>query len=233
MEEFPGNSFAAKKIKVAKVEPTEEGIPTVEEKEREKLESVVNGTVKQRKKTLGARFRQHFATEGEGFLDHLVEKVVIPKSLELVNTIIRQTADAFAQGVEEALFGKSTTRPTAPPRPGYGNVHRPTPYHQMSSSARPVTASNFQPVIRRSNIVKDVVVEIRDDAELVLDTLRGIIERHGNCTLADFYDLVDITPTSTDNEWGWTDLRSARSKEISSGGYLIVLPRVESLEAGR
>lgn len=225
MDEFPGNSFAAKK----KIEEAAE--KKTAEEEKEKLESVVTGKVERRKKPLSKKFKEHFATEGEGFLDHIVEKVIIPKSLELVNTIIRQTADAFAQGFEEALFGKSSHRPAPPARPGYG-TGRPVAYNQMSASRATNTAGYYQPRIRRSNIVRDVVVEIREDAELVLDTLRGVIERHGHCTLGDFYDLVDEPTVNTDHEWGWTDLRSARSREVN-GGYLIVLPRLESIDTGR
>lgn len=224
MDEFPGNSFAAKKKNEA------EGDAETSKPEKEKLEPVINGKAEQRKKSLGAKFRQHFVSEGEGFLDHIVEKVVIPKSLELVNTIIRQTADAFAQGVEEALFGgRVAPRPSATPHPGVQRHH--TAYERISSPRVVNTAAttHYQPVIRRSNVVKDVVVEYREDAELVLDTLRGVIERHGHCTLGDFYGLVDIKPNPVDEEWGWTNLNSARSREVN-GGYLIVLPRLIPIE---
>lgn len=224
-DEFPGNSFAAKQIKV-----TEEGVEPKDTVEKERLEPVINGKVEQRKKTLGARFRQHFVTEGEGFFDHIVEKVIIPKSLELFNTIVRQTADAFAQGVEEALFGGRANRPASPPRPGHTTIR--TNYNGVTTAPKPTTTAYFQPVVRRSNVVKDVVLEFREDVELVLDTLRGVIERHGHCTLGDFYELVDIPTNHVDQEWGWTNLASARSREVN-GGYLVVLPRLEHLSNGR
>lgn len=224
-DEFPGNSFAAKKIKV-----TEEGVEPKATVEKEKLDPVISGKAEQRKKTLGARFRQHFVTEGEGFFDHIVEKVIIPKSLELFNTIVRQTADAFAQGVEEALFGGRTNRP-APSRPGFVGTVR-TNYNGVATTPKPTTTAYFQPVVRRSNIVKDVILELRSDVELVLDSLRGVIERDGYCTLGDFYELVDIQTNPVDYEWGWTNLASARSREVN-GGYLVVLPRLEHLSNGR
>lgn len=225
-DEFPGNSFAAKQVKV-----TEEGLEPKTTVEKEKLEPVISGKAEQRKKTLGAKFKQHFMTEGEGFFDHIVEKVIIPKSLELFNTIVRQTADAFAQGVEEALFGGRTNRPTSPPRPGFVGTVR-TNYNGVTAPPKPTTTAYFQPVVRRSNVVKDVVLEFREDVELVLDTLRGVIERHGHCTLGDFYGLVDIQTNPVDEEWGWTNLASARSREVN-GGYLVVLPRLEHISNGR
>ena len=225
-DEFPGNSFAAKKVQV-----TVEGTEPATKVEKEKIEPVIKGKAEERKKTLGARFKQHFVTEGEGFFDHIVEKVIIPKSLELFNTIVRQTADAFAQGVEEALFGGRTSRPANTPRPG--QVHRPTTnYNGVSATQKPTTAVYFQPVNRRSNVVKDVVLEYREDVELVLDSLRGVIERHGHCTLGDFYGLVDIQTNPVDEEWGWTNLASARSREVN-GGFLAVMPRPEHLISGR
>lgn len=223
-DEFPGNSFAAKQVKV-----TGEGmIPktAAEDPPVKKIEPVINGKAEQRKKTLGRRFREHFVTEGESFFDHIVEKVVIPKSLELVNTIIAQTADAFKQGVEEALFGGRSNRPAPPPRPGHATIR--TNYNGVATPPKPTATAFYQPVVRRSNVVKDVVLEYREDVELVLDTLRGVIERHGNCTLGDFYGLVDIQTNPVDEEWGWTNLASARSREVN-GGYLVVLPRLEHL----
>jgi hypothetical protein len=222
-DEFPGNSFAAKQVKVT-VEGTEPEVKV----EKTKVEPVIKGKSTERKKTLGARFKTHFVTEGEGFVDHLVEKVVIPKALELFNTIVRQTADAFAQGVEEALFGGRANRPATTPRPGQAFRAPTTPYHTMSGGPKSPTAANFQPVGRRSNVVKDVVLEYREDVELVLDSLRGVIERHGHCTLGDFYGLVDMSTNPVDEEWGWTNLASARSREVN-GGYLAVMPRPQHL----
>lgn len=225
-EELPGNSFVSKQ-KQEKV--------SVDETETKKVTPIITGKAEKRNRSLRSRFKDHFATDGDSFMEHIVEKVIIPKSLELINTIIRQSADAFAQGVEEALFGKSTSRPPASPVRST-HINGRTPYNQMS---RPATTAVYnQPIVRRraSHIVQDIVVEFREDGEHVIDTLRGIIERHGHATVGDYYGLVDWDEAivSTDQEWGWTDaerFRSARTREVN-GGFLIVLPRTEPISNG-
>uniref|UniRef100_A0AAU7GXA7 Helix-turn-helix DNA binding domain protein n=1 Tax=Streptomyces phage Scarif TaxID=3158858 RepID=A0AAU7GXA7_9CAUD len=233
MEEFPvnlpGNSHASK---IAAPNTEESAEPTTGDDK--KVESVVTGKVTRRKKTLGTRFKEHFLTEGESFLDHLVNAVIIPKGKEIILSVVDQAGDAVKEGFAEALFPGRATRPSTTrlssfgTRINYNNVSRTPP-----PGARPTgMPPRYTPTVRRSNVVEDIVLELREDVDMVLDQLRGVIERHGHCTLGDLYSLVDITPRNTDEEWGWTNLDKAGWRKVEDG-YLVVVPRPIPIDNGR
>lgn len=48
----------------------------------------------------------------------------------------------------------------------------------------------------------DIVVESRGEAEEVLIRLDELISHYGQASVADFYDLVGVTGSYTDNNWG-------------------------------
>ena len=51
-----------------------------------------------------------------------------------------------------------------------------------------------------------------------------LLETYKMVTVADFYDLVGVTCDYTDNNYGWTSLRSAEVVRVRDG-YIIKLPR--------
>ena len=71
----------------------------------------------------------------------------------------------------------------------------------------------------------NIVLESRGDAESVLDSMGEIIDQYGMVKVADLYDLVGLTGSYTDNNYGWTNLSTAHVVRLNDGGYLIKLPR--------
>lgn len=65
----------------------------------------------------------------------------------------------------------------------------------------------------------------REEAKLILKYMQEIIDRYGNVTLADFYDLIDIRCVYTDTKKGWRSLTGTRvSLMRRKGSYRIKLP---------
>lgn len=70
----------------------------------------------------------------------------------------------------------------------------------------------------------------------VLDHMKQLLEIYGNVTIADFYDLVGLTPNSEDTKRGWTDLENFKVEEYTrlidneSVRYRLILPEPEVLE---
>ena len=62
------------------------------------------------------------------------------------------------------------------------------------------------------------------EAEKVLQSMDDLIDTYGIVSVADYYDLVDVTSQYTDNHYGWTDIRNARVVRVSDG-YMIKLPK--------
>ena len=55
-----------------------------------------------------------------------------------------------------------------------------------------------------------------------------LIDQYGVVSVGDLYDLVGVTGAYTDNNYGWTDLRTA-SVVRTRDGYMIKLPRALAL----
>lgn len=70
----------------------------------------------------------------------------------------------------------------------------------------------------------DIIFQTRQDAENTLDSLKEMIELYGFISLADVCDLVGITPSYTDNKYGWRSLNNAKVVR-SRYGYFIEVPK--------
>lgn len=230
MDEFPGNSHTARiqQDSTAKAVDSEKLVePTPIDKK------LVKGKVKERPKTLGGKMKDLFVADGIDITEHLYEKVVKPKVQETAIAILDQVFDAFKDGFREVITGGR--RPSG----GYSSSSRPprTQYNRIRPSVvirggerdrfsdRPPMGS-----IRRSNRVRELLVESQEDGDVVIETLEALIDGDtGFCSVGDYYDLMGEQVVSTDYEWGWTDLRNARVRYLSDNEYLMVMPQPRPL----
>jgi hypothetical protein len=231
--DFPGNSNAARIV----VEKTPEGETEKETSdEPKKVEKVVAGRAIKRKKPLGTRVKDMFINDGGNFGGYLVEKVIVPRMKDMVLSIITQTADGFAQGLEEKMFGSEgrarRTRPT-----NYGSGRQPVNYTRYSNPpSTTMRRDNYtRPpgtgYVRRSNMVQDIIVETRDDGDIILTQMDTMIDRYGHATVGDFYGFAGERPVPTDEEWGWISLAGARVEKLNSEEFRIVMPRPHPIES--
>lgn len=233
--DFPSNSISARTAEKA---PDQEPAETQTPSEPTRAKKVVTGKVSEKKKTLGKRFKEMFLHDGGNFAEHIAEKVIVPMVKDMALSIATQMVDGFRQGVEEMLFGpdgKGDRRRTS----SYDQNRPRINYSRISSSTR-VSRSEDRPSRndrdRRSNRVKEIIVETRDEGDAVLEELEAIIDSEvGHCTVGDFYAACGESTVSTDEDWGWTDLRSARvvdcdPRSRNSQEFLIVMPRPRALD---
>lgn len=67
----------------------------------------------------------------------------------------------------------------------------------------------------------------------VLNHMKQLLETYGNVTIADFYDLVGLTPDSEDTKRGWTKLENVKVEEYTRlidnelVRYRLILPEPE------
>lgn len=234
--DFPSNSHTARIEQKKDTEPEETGTETPSEPKKAK--KVVTGKVTNHKPTLSSRFKKMFLHEGGDFAGHIVEKVVVPMFKDMALSIVTQMVDGVRQGVEEAIFGpdgKGERRRTT----SYGTGRPVVNYTRYSSSSTvrrsgdaPIRRSDRYDRDRRSNQVKQIVVQTREDGDAVIEELEGIIDSDiGHCTVGDFYAACGESTVSTDEDWGWTDLRNARVREITRDEYLIDMPRPRPIES--
>lgn len=78
----------------------------------------------------------------------------------------------------------------------------------------------------RRNMVRDIVLNTRQDAMDIIDELSENIEHYGFTTVADYYECCSYSGSPQDNNYGW-DKSSFRGVRIisSGGGYVIDFPR--------
>ena len=174
-------------------------------KDEKAIEKVVTGEVKRKKRSKSRRVLDLFINEdGADIKEYLISEVVIPG---IKNTIL---------DIMNLLFWGRTQ-----PKKGGGY----TPYNSISSGSR---GSSRKPV-RAGYIFDDVIVETREEAKDALSMLNEIIDRYGEASVGDFYEIVGITSNGfTDRQYGWRDIRDAYIRGTREG-YLIHLPRCEEL----
>lgn len=225
--DFPGNSHTSK-IKEPDPEKSEAS------ERPKKLDPVVTGKVTLRRKTLGARFKEMFVSDGGNFVDFLIETVVVPAVKEMLASAVRETTEGFRQGIEERLYpgGRPSSRTTRP-----GNTSGPVNYTRYNtgatSSSRRDVISRQNRHVRRSNAIEDIIVGTREGGDRVLENLNALVDDLGHCTVGDLYDLVGEKPRSTDESWGWYDLSRARVLKVSHNEFLINMPEPEPIDNGR
>lgn len=172
-----------------------------------RVEKVIQGNVRTRKRSLGKRIRDIFISDdAETIRSYILMDVIVPEIKEILS-----------ETVNYILFGSS--KPT-------GKKKSPT-YVSYSSYSSPSYKQSQKQIEKRrtANDITDVIFESRGEAEEVLSSLVDIVNDYEVATVADFYDLVGITGSFTDNKYGWPSFQGVTVSRARGGGYIINLPR--------
>lgn len=73
--------------------------------------------------------------------------------------------------------------------------------------------------------MKRFVLETRGQALSVISCMEEVIDTYECVSVADLYEMVDLTGNYTDNNYGWLDLRGAQVIQLRRGGYALKLPK--------
>ena len=198
-----------------------------EKEEITKREPVVKG--RERKPGLLSRAGNLFFGEDgfRGMADHLVHEVFIPS---IQNTI----ADVATNAIQRAIFGDNYDyRRRNANDYWYGSRRYVDKRLESSSRGRGYTDYNKQydnPRGQRSenisNRVRLVEFDTADDANEVLAIMLDSIDQYGLVTVADFYELSDVSSKFTDHQFGWTNLDEVSILPLRGGGFYISFPPV-------
>jgi hypothetical protein len=214
VEDFPPNSHKARITPIsAKVEPKH-------------VEKVVEQEVTRRKKPLGKRlFETFLGGDARSTTSYLVMEVLIPAAKDTITDLINQ-------GAERMLYGESRSRNR---RSSFGSSSTGyVSYNRYSASAAPARREEpRQQMSRRGRAYHDldeIVLGSRVEAGEVLDRLEDLIGRYESASVGDLYDLVGEPKTHVDERWGWKDLRGAKVVKLRDEGFVLDLPRPETLD---
>lgn len=181
MEEYKSNSDKARQ------EPQPE----------KKVEAVITGTAKTRKKGEMKKFADVFiAEDANNVKSYILMEVIIP-------AVKKAISDIVTTGTDMILYGEAgrSRKNGAASKVSYRNY-----YERESERPRAGSAAN-----RRNNFdYDDVIFDTRGDAEAVLDAMNEIISQYGTVSVSDFYDLARVANENyTMNRYGWTNIGGA------------------------
>ena len=205
MENYKPNSHRSKE------EQKETGV------EKKKMEKVVQGTAKIKKKGKTSKFAEMFIAEDVSSVkSYIISDILIPAAQKLFVDTVRDAANMLVYGRTDR--GKRTSGFRA----DYVSYNR---YSDRRYDDRPASDSRA----RSGYSYDDVILESRGEAEEVLDTMRDAIEEYGMVSVMDLYDLVGITGEYTDNNYGWKNLRNAEPIRVRDG-YMLKMPKAVPLK---
>lgn len=199
MEDYKPNSHKSREVQ--KDKPVEE---------RKKVDKVVTGIVKTKKKSEIRKFTDVFISEDiSNVKSYLLTDVLVPAIKKLV-------IDTVTDGINMILNG------------GTGRGHRGTNASYVSyrqySDQRDSNRHGNESRGRSGYNYDDIILESRGEAEDVLSRMDELIDMYGTVSVADMYDLVGKTCNYTDNKYGWTNIRNAEPVRVRDG-YMLKLPK--------
>lgn len=177
-----------------------------------KVQKVVSGTVKTKKKNEMSKFKDVFISEDAGNVkNYIVMDVLIPAMKKAISDIVRD-------GIDMILYGESGR---SKKRSDSYYVSYDKKYRDRD---RDRSYDRDRDRVRRGYSCDDIIIESRGEAEEVLTRMDELIETYGVASVADLYDLVGLRCEYTDNKYGWNNLRNAEPIRVRDG-YMLKMPK--------
>lgn len=210
-EEYVSNSH---KSKAEPVLLATDPVEAKAEPPKDRMEKVVKGNVKTRKKSALSKAAGEFVSEdARNVGDYIVRDVLLPAAKKAISDIV-------TDGIQMILYG--STQPKSKSNVSYVSYDR-----SYRSSDRFANSANR--VRRCAYDFDDYIFESSSEADEVLSAMDDAIERYGMVSIADYCDLVGVSSQFTDGKYGWTNLRQASVQRVRDG-WVIKLPRAMALE---
>lgn len=199
MEEYKSNSHKSR----------EEQKETAPEK---RVEKVVSGTVKPKKKGEMQKFADVFISEDvNNVKSYILLEVLVPAIKKAISDIVTNGIDMILYGETGRTRNKSTA----------SKVSYQRYYDKNDERRRDYSA----PAARNGFDYDELVFPTRGDAEAVLDAMNEIIAQYGVVSIGDLYDLANVSMDNfAANKYGWTDIRGCKTVRVRDG-YILKLPR--------
>lgn len=218
--------MAAKKYN--EIEVQESTITETSETEtviKKEMKSVVTTEPKKIKRGLMGRFVNGIiGPDGASGIGEYVNEEIIKPAIK--NIIV----DAVTSGINMIMYGEKGSSSRGGYRPGVGyNRNRDSGNNNRVNYSSRSSRRDEQPRQRSSRYgIEEYIIEDRYEASHVLTALTEAADMYDSVSVADYYDLISITPQFTDNQYGWTIDTIGRATIIPTrGGYVIKFPPVE------
>ena len=201
MNTYPGNSHKSKDVK--RTAPTDE----------KKIQKRVSKPAKTKKKGELRKIAEEFIVDDvKNIKTYVITDVLIPTIKDTIWDILTNTLDMFLfKGTKDhRKRGKSS------PKISYRDY-----YDSKNDRGR-----NYE--IRDRFDYDDLEFDSRGEADAVLTGMLETIDQYGVVSVADMYDMADVTAPYTGNRYGWTSLRNAEVVRVRNA-YIIKLPKAKPI----
>ncbi len=200
MEEYRPNSHKSKETQKEGAAPSDK-----------KVEKVISGSAKPKKKGEMQKFADVFISEDVGNVkSYILMDVLVP-------AIKKAISDIVTNGIDMILYGETgrTRKASSGTKVSYGKFYDREPDRRRERLASSRGGYDYD----------DIVFETRGDAESVLDAMNDIISQYGVVSVGDLYDLADVsTDNYAVNKYGWTDISGCKPVRVRDG-YILKLPK--------
>lgn len=200
MEEYRPNSHKSKETQKEGTAPPDK-----------KVEKVISGSAKPKKKGEMQKFADVFISEDVGNVkSYILMDVLVP-------AIKKAISDIVTNGIDMILYGETgrTRKASSGTKVSYGKFYDREPDRRRERLASSRGGYDYD----------DIVFETRGDAESVLDAMNDIISQYGVVSVGDLYDLADVsTDNYAANKYGWTDISGCKPVRVRDG-YILKLPK--------
>lgn len=202
MREYQPNSHKSK----------EEAAVTETNKER-KVRKVVSGNVKTKKNDKRKLANIFISDEAANVKSYVFMDVLVP-------AIKKAISDIVTDGIDMILYGESRDRKRkSSDKVSYRNYYDDRRGDRRDSGYR--SGSRFD--------YDDLVFDTRGEAEAVREEMLDVIDRYGFVTVADMYDMADLSAPYTSSKYGWTNIRTAEVVRVRNG-YILKLPKAMPID---
>lgn len=175
-----------------------------------KIEKVITGSVKSKKKSEIQKLTDVFISEEvSNVKSYILMDVLVP-------AIKKAVSDIVTNGIDMILYGETghTKKNSSASKVSYRSYYDKANDRREYDPSRTKTGYSYD----------DIILDTRGEAEDVLSRMDELVATYGLVSVADLYDLVGITGNYTDNKYGWTDIRSASVVRVRDG-YMLKLPK--------
>ena len=175
--------------------------------ERKKVEKVVTGKVKTKKKSEASKLKDIFISEDvSNVKSYIFMDVLIPAAKKAISDIV-------SNGIDMILYGETRGRKSSSGA-SYVSYRDYSRRDDRQDTSRTRTGYDYD----------DIILETRGEAEDVLERMNELIDMYDVVSVADLYDLVGKSCNYTDNKYGWTNIRNAEPIRVRDG-YLLKMPK--------
>ena len=184
--------------------------------EEKKVEKVISGSAKPKKKGEIQKFADVFISEDVGNVkSYIFMEVLVP-------AVKKAISDIVTNGVDMILYGETRQKNSNTTKVSYGKYYG-------NSGDQERRSNNYRQSGRTGFDYDEIIFETRGDAESVLDAMNEIISQYGVVSVGDLYDLADVsTDNFAVNKYGWTDIAGCKAVRVRDG-YVLKLPKAYPL----